>query len=63
MGNHNYGDEDQNDLMNLIESHKEDDDIGLIVEKDPKSGKKIEIQILLKDRTIIPSRADEEPPF
>lgn len=64
MSKHNYGDEDQNNLMGLIESYSEpDDDIGPNDEKKSNTEKKIAIQVLLKDRMIISDSADEELPF
>ena len=64
MYRYNYGDEDQNDLMYLIQSYREpDDDSYQTAGKSPNSKKRLAIQILLKDRPTNSDSEDEELPF
>ena len=64
MDRYNYGDEDQNDLIYLIQSYREpDDDSDQTAGKSPNSKKRLAIQILLKDRPTNSDSEDEELPF
>ena len=64
MDIHNYEDENQKELTNLIEDPRgPEDSIDLMIEKVSNTGKYIMFQILTKDRMIIPESTDEDTPF
>lgn len=74
MSRYNYGDEDQNELMSLIDSYREPDD-GIIQsdDQDPFDGieqsndqdqgsvKNYKIQVVMKDRDHTLTNYAEEP--
>lgn len=64
MDEYSFVGKDQNDLKDPAEGHEErDDDVEVIVKKEPFSRRQLAFQILLKGAMIVPDCTDEEPPF
>ena len=58
------GDKGQNEMTNHIDSHMErKEEIDRIVQEDRKTGKKISVQILMKDSCVPPKKEEDELPF